>query len=161
MKIEGPMVDSLVGEIVELVSKAKDVLHETAKLVRILAEKKDLEFQVEHRRMPVTEEEIQKDITLSKKEIEIREREAAVRLLELQGREETAKAVRAEAAARLRASAAKQNAQRPTQSPVPASGRPRPFPPLKDLTKGEPVKPKSSEGLTHNLGEKLTATQAS
>lgn len=158
MRIEGPKADLIVSGIINLIQSATATLQEVGSAARAYAKRTEWEYEMIHRKSPVTDEEIAKDDAIMKMEHDAREREARVRLLEIQAREELAKAQKAEAIVRLKTASVRQNQQRQTQA---QQARPK-LPPFNEVMKGETVKKEQQEGqLTHNMGDKLKSTQPS
>ena len=161
------MMLSLSGTKIEL------IIDETMSLMKSLSKWARLMADAVDKKTPQTGEEMEKDMTLSALELDLRERRARVEMLELDARERVAQAVKAEADYRLR-SAAINNGRlsrtnhKTTHAPKTTEKVIGPLPTMESLKVLE-VKPAvkeerrsdevrgSSEGksLTFSLGDKL------
>lgn len=146
LRVEGKEAEGVVNTIAGFFTAASSFLKAAAKKV-------EWEADAMEKRLPLTEAEVQKDITISGKELENRERRAKIEGMELDAREQKALADRAEAILRQRTVRTRsESLNRSTHNKTKEST------PVKNQT-GQERKPmmRGEEGksLTQNLGDKL------
>ncbi len=146
LRVEGKEAEGVVNTVAGFFTAASKFLMASAK-------KTEWESEAMEKRLPLTEAEIQKDLTISSKELENRERRAKIEGMELDAREQKALADRAEAILRQRTvrtrSESLNRANHKKVETVPGK------PAGQSTERRHAVRGEEGKSLTQNLGDKL------
>lgn len=156
LRIEGKEAEGVIATVAGFFTAASTLLKAAAKKI-------EWEADALEKRLPLTEEECQRDITISKLELDIRERKAKVEVMELDAREQTAIAIRAEAILRQRTVNTRSNSLNSTthKKDVPAHPNRAPSSPAGNERRTDVNRGDEGKSPTTNLGDKLKSVTAS
>lgn len=148
VRVEGKEAESLFSTVAEVFTAASHLLRASAKKV-------SWEADALEKRLPLTEEEVQKDLAVSAKELENRERRAKVESLELDAREQKAMADRAEAILRQRTVRARSESLNRSTHKKDGPQASKVHPVGQNSERRPVVRGDEGKALTQSLGDKL------